>query len=89
MKAMPYEIKQKLRQYAKAQAKAHRLSREVDEAIRAYGVPIDNLTAVSPPFDGEPYTEALAFINNNEGNIEENILEIEELFLYFVNKKAE
>lgn len=30
-------------------------------------------------------TEALAFITNAEGDVEENIQEIEEVFLYYVN----
>ncbi|GAF66418.1 hypothetical protein BTS2_3319 [Bacillus sp. TS-2] len=88
MNSMPYHIKQKLRQYAKAQEKAYRLSKEVDAAIEAYGVPIDNLVANTAPFSDEPSTEALAYINNNEGGTEDSIRLIEEVFIYFANKKT-
>lgn len=88
MRKMPYEIKQKLRQYAKLQSKVADMAREIDEMIEAYNVPIDNLLACG---DGiEPQTEALAFLHNSEcDNIEETIREIEEVFLYFANKQIE
>lgn len=87
MKKMPYEIKQKLRQYANTQMKAANLAREIDEMIESYGVPIDNLTACG---DGsEPKTEALAFLHNCEcEDVEGTIKDIEEIFLYFANRES-
>ncbi|MEC0069137.1 hypothetical protein P4L12_08080 [Bacillus cereus] len=84
MKTIPYALKQKLRQYDKYNRKAEDLHDEIITIIDEYGVPYDNLVANG---DGtEPQTEALAYINNAEGNIEENIKEMEEVFLYFANK---
>lgn len=86
MKRMPYEIKQKLRQYAKVQSKARHLSGEVCQMIESYGVPIDNLTAQDDIYSGRPQTEALAYLHNAEcEDLEETIAEIEKVFLYFVN----
>lgn len=62
MKAMPYKIKQKLRQYAKVQEKAKNLQREVENMIEEYGVPIENLIACGDSSLGAPpQTEAFAF----------------------------
>ena len=87
MRKMPYEIKQKLRQYAKLQSKVADMAREIDDMFDSYNVPVDNLLACG---DGiEPQTEALAFLHNSEcDNIEETITEIEEVFLYFANKNS-
>lgn len=90
MKKMPYLIKQKLRQYANIQYKAKVLQREVEQMIEDYGVPIENLIAMAKIscYSDEPQTEALAFLNNGEcDNIDETISQIEEVFLYFVNKR--
>lgn len=46
MKKMPYEIKQKLRQYANLQIKVAQMAKEIDEMIEEYGVPIENLIAM-------------------------------------------
>lgn len=90
MKKMPYEIKQKLRQYANAQIKVSKLAREIDEMIEAYDVPIENLVAMADIYGDEPQTEALAFLHNGEcDNIENTIKEIENIFLYFVNNREE
>lgn len=87
MKSMPYIIKQKLRQYANVQIRAAQLAREIDRMIEGYGVPVDNLTAMSN--GKEPQTEALAFLHNGEcGNIEETIGDIEKVFLWFVNNQG-
>ena len=86
MKKMPYTLKQKFRQYDSAQKKSVFLHDEIVSELEKYGVPYDNLTAVSDPY-GKPYTEGLAFINNAEGDVEDNINEIEEVFLHFVNNE--
>lgn len=90
MKKMPYEIKQKLRQYDKINAKARSLHDELVEIFEEYGVPYENLSANQEfgDYENEPVTEALAFINNCEGDIEDNIDEIEEVFLHFVNRNS-
>ena len=90
MKKMPYEIKQKLRQYANLQIKVAQMAKEIDEMIEEYGVPIENLIAMGNIYSDEPQTEALAFLHNCEcDNIEGTIKEIEKVFLYFANKKTE
>ena len=90
MNKMPYEIKQKIRQYNEAVLKASQLSAELDTMIEKYGVPIDNLLALTDVFSNEPSTEALAYIHNGECATEESlmdaIVEIEEIFLHFVNR---
>lgn len=87
MKAMPYEIKQAIRSYAKLQMKAYAKYRKIQELIEAYGVPIDNLLACGDTsLNAPPQTEALAFINNCEcDDVEGTINDIEEVFLWFVN----
>jgi sulfatase maturation enzyme AslB (radical SAM superfamily) len=83
---MPYELRYKLRQYNNANIRAKMLYREVEDLLGKYDVPSENLSASVNFGGGEPTTEGLAFINNCEGDIEDNIAEIEEVFLYFVNK---
>ncbi|MGE7880341.1 hypothetical protein [Peribacillus muralis] len=86
MKSMPYDLKQKIRRYDKAIRKANAIHFEIEKELESYGVPYRNLCANTEWHESEPTTEGLAFITNNEGNIEENIIEIEEVFLYFANK---
>jgi len=83
---MPYEIKQKLRQYDNANKRAKMLHDEVTSMFDKYDVPYENLCANVDYSIDEPSTEGLAYINNSEGDIESNIDEIEAVFLYFVNK---
>ncbi len=85
---MPNEIKEKLRQYHDFNHRAKFLHGELIKIFEKYGVPYENLVACAEygDFPEEPSTESLAFINNNEGDIEENIADIEEVFLYFVNQ---
>lgn len=85
MKSMPYQLKQKLRQYNKAVAKSKMLHDELVREISKYKVPYDYLVANREVFSEHPQTEALAYINNAEGCIEDNIEEIEKIFLYFTN----
>lgn len=84
---MPYAIKQKLRQIDKYNHKVMALHQEVADMLEEHEVPYENLTATVDVYSHEPRTEALAFVHNCEGNIEENIKEIEEVFLHFVNKR--
>lgn len=90
MRKMPYEIKQKLTQYANLQMKVARMAKEIDSMIEEYGVPVENLIACGDIYSNEPQTEALAFLHNCEcDDIEGTIKEIEEVFLYFANKEIE
>lgn len=91
MKSMPYEIKQKLRQYAKIQIRARLISKELGEMFENYGVPEENLVALGDTsWDcEEPQTEGLAFLHNGEcDDVEGTIRDIEKVFLYFVNKST-
>ncbi|MGM7635652.1 hypothetical protein [Bacillus sp. Hm123] len=86
MKAMPYTLKQKLRQYDKAIRKANSIHIDIMVELDRYNVPYDYLVANGEMYSEHPQTEALAYISNAEGEIEESIKEIEEVFLYFVNR---
>lgn len=91
MKKMPYEIKKKIRQYANIQNKAKYIQRELEEMIESYGVSIENLIACADKIwdSDEPQTEALAFLNNGEcDDVDGTINQIEEVFLWFVNRKT-
>ncbi|MFV1457829.1 hypothetical protein [Bacillus mycoides] len=86
MKAMPYELKQKLRKYHKHLALASVLHDEIANKLEEYGVPYENVVAEADRCKGEPVNEGLSYINNGEGGIEGSIKMIEEVFLYFVNR---
>lgn len=86
MKSMPYTLKQKLRQYHIANMKAKQFHDEILEELEKYGVPYENLTASADNSNDEPVTEGLTSISYCEGDIEVNIAEIEEVFLYFANR---
>ncbi len=87
MNKMPIEIKNKLRKLQMLFERASNLEREVCEIIEDYGVDLGVLNGNCDPYLNRIYTEALAFITNAEGNIEDNIMEVEKVFLYYVNKK--
>lgn len=84
MKKMPRKIKTKLRQLQNVNMKAKMLDAEIEEMMKEYGVDPDDLRAMG---EGEKQTEGLTFITYAEGYVEENIEEIEEVFLYYVNKE--
>lgn len=92
MKKMPYKIKQKIRQYANAQMKVKQLSNELNKMFEEYGVDEDVLTANACngrySFDSKVIqTEALAFIHNCEcDDLENTILDIERVFVYYANQ---
>lgn len=89
MKRMPYEIKQKLRQLEKACQRAKYLEIEVGNMIESYGVDCDYLNACCDPYEKLPSTEALAYITNSEGGVEDNINLIEKVFLWHFNNKED
>jgi hypothetical protein len=84
MKKMPEGIKSKLRRLQKLIAQSSELQQILTEDFKRYGVDIDVLTAISGL---EVETEAFTFITYNEGDIEDNINKIEEVFLHYANKK--
>jgi len=87
MKQMPVKIKNKLRQIQATIEKAKMLERELTNMFEEYDIDISVLDATGDnKYSSEPSTEALAFISNGEGYVEDNIKEIEEVFLYYVNK---
>ena len=85
MKSMPASLKNKLRQLQKATVKAKELEAEIVRIIESYRVDPDYLCANKID---DNFTEALTFIVNAEGYPEDNIKEIEEVFLYHVNKNS-
>lgn len=87
MERMPYEIKQKLRQYANVQIKAKNMLEDIVNTFESYGVPQENLMACANPWGEEPQTEGLAYLNNCEcDGLEDTIKDIERMFLWFVNR---
>ena len=81
--SMPYKIKNKLKQLAKACEKARKLEIEADNMITEYGVNTDYLNAMNVD---DVCTEAMAFITNAEGGTPDSIDEIEKVFVYHYNK---
>jgi len=79
---MPEYLRVKLRRLQKLHEDAKQLDFEIKGIIEGYGVDTDNLCAVG---NGDKQTEALAFITNAEGDVEENIADIEAVFLHYVN----
>ncbi|MCQ4924991.1 hypothetical protein NE686_17960 [Tissierella carlieri] len=84
MNTMPVKIKNKLRQLRKVHEKASVLVDEVEEMFMEYGIATEYLRALGSY--GSYQTEALTFIETCEGDIEDNIQEIEEVFLHYVDK---
>jgi hypothetical protein len=82
MKKMPESLKKKLRRLQKLHEEAKQLDYEVNNIFKSYGVDVDVLCASN---DAMVRTEALAFITNAEGYVEDNIDDIEKVFLHYVN----
>jgi hypothetical protein len=93
MKKMPEKLKNKLRQYYNANLKAKTLNDEVRALFCDYGMDLDYFTASANEYEDNNackrniQTEALTFIDYCEGDIEENIKDIEEVFVYQYNRK--
>ena len=81
---MPQALKDKLRRLQELNTQSQQLDFEITEAFNSYGIHTD-VFCISPP--DVVGTEALAFITNAEGDIEDNIRDIEEVFLHYVNDK--
>jgi hypothetical protein len=84
MKKMPVELKKLLRKKHMLNTESKEIGYKISELLEKYGIPEDALRADS---DYEVSTEALTYIDYAEGLPEDNIDAIEEVFLYYVNKK--
>lgn len=83
MLEMPHGIKQKLRDLNTVCLMANNLEHQLENDFMGYGVNPDVLRGVG---NAEVRTEAFSDIVNCSGDIEENIKEIERVFLYYVRK---
>ena len=84
MDKMPEYLKDKLRRYDRYVEKANKLYLEILDDFEDKGVIVENLIALGE-WNEHPQTEALAYISNCEGSIEDNIKQIEEIYVYFMN----
>lgn len=89
MKAMPYELKKLLRQYDTYNRKAGDVHHKITKKLEEYGVPFENITAEGDDYGDAPNNEGFTYIVHSEGNVEDNIEMIEEVFLYFVNRSKQ
>ena len=83
MEKLPRELRTKLNKLHNLNAQSKELTNEISQLIASYGVDIEYLTGMKS--DGMS-TEALTTIYYGEGSADENISEIEDVFLYHVNK---
>lgn len=88
MKKLPYSIKQKLRQIHKHALRGKELDAELTDLFREYDFNVDVLTDYAGDTSTYPVeTEALSILYNAEGSDCEGLIkEIEEVFLYYVNR---
>lgn len=86
MKELPKRLKQKLRKLQSLIAEVSTLHKDIESIFKQYNIDIENFTATG---SGEIQTEAFTFITYNEGNVEDNINEIEKVFLYYTNKNGD
>lgn len=85
MDKMPKGLKNKLRRIHRLIEQADGLYMEVCENFDKYGVDVLNLREAGD--DDEVQTEALTFIISADGDVENNIKDIEKVFLHYVNSK--
>lgn len=84
MLEMPQDIKQKLRDLSIICLRANNLEHQLENDFMDYDVNPDVLRGIDDT--EEVQTEAFADIVNCSGDIEENIKEIERVFLYYIRK---
>lgn len=84
MNKMPESIKSKLRKLQEIKEKGQQLEFSIKEDFEKYGVDIENLSGIG---SGDISTEAFTYITYAEGDVEESIKLIEEVFLHYANKK--
>lgn len=82
MDKMPKEIKSKLRSLGNTAIKMRMLEEEIESMFNEYEIDTDILRGLG----GIKGTEALAYISNGEGDMKENIKEIEVAFLNIINQ---
>ncbi len=86
MKNMPKEIKQKLKKYGMLIKQSQELGREIECLFEEYGID-STIFRAEADFPADEQTEALTYIEYGEGSVEENIADIEEIFLLHVNRR--
>lgn len=84
MLEMPQDIKQKLRDLSIICLRANNLERQLENDFVGYGVNPDVLRGIGST---GVRTEAFSDIVNGDGDIEENIKEIERVFLHYAGKQ--
>lgn len=85
---MPKRIKDKLREYAKVQAKSRDLGIEIRDIFTTEGIPLEALSANLGNTDAVQ-TEALTYLDYGEGDTEESIKEIENVYVHYKNNPIE
>ena len=85
---MPKRIKDKLREYARVQAKSRELGVEIRELFSTEGIPLEALSA-SLDDTSAVQTEALTYLDYGEGDTEESIKEIENVYVHYKNNQVE
>jgi hypothetical protein len=84
MNKMPKELKTKLKKLHQLNAQSKELTREISVLFESYGIDQDYFIAMKTD---DLCTEALTYIYYGEGLPDDNIQEIESVFLHHVNKK--
>jgi transcription antitermination factor NusG len=84
-KTIPYEFKQLLRKYDNAVKKAKGYHMEILRELDRYNVPYEHVVGNTTD---QPFNESLTHISYGEGDIEDNIAEMEEVFLHFAKKDS-
>ena len=67
-----------------AYERARALDMELTKILAEYSVPAEYLSG-SVDIQGAPVCESLAYVVNCEGDVEDNIKDIEEAFVWYVN----
>lgn len=84
MKKMPVSIKHKLRRLQKVSRESKDIMQSLKKDFEKFNLDLDDFSSQGK---GDYQTEALTFITYAEGDIEDNIEEIEDVFLYYINKE--
>lgn len=85
MNKLPVKLRNKLIQVQKTAIKQKELASDIDKILDEYGLKVDIFTA-NAGLGIDEQTEALTYLSYGEGDVETNIKEFEEIFLYHVNK---
>jgi len=86
LEKLPKKLKDKLQKLQEICCLAHTTTLEVGVIIESYKIDIEYLDGMISDSD-KPSTEALTCIVNAEGNVNDNIRDIEKVFLWHYNNK--